>query len=340
LRAVVVTAHGPPDVIRVEERPDPAVPLGHVRIAVRAAGVNFADLIARSGLYPDAPPPPFVPGYEVAGEVDEVGPDVEAFSVGDRVLAPTRFSGQAELVTVPATDVLALPPRLSFEDGAALLVTYATAYAALVIMGGTRAGDRVLIHSAGGGVGVAAVQLARWVGAEVLGIASAAKHERLREHGIDHVIDRSADFEREVRRLTHGEGVDVVVDATSPRNFRKDYRLLRPGGRLVLLGLADAGARGSLARAIPVVLQLPLSTLPWWKGHVLLKENRGVFGLNLLTWWDREQSIDRLAVPVMRLAASGEIAPVVGACFSFADAGDAHRLMHARRNFGKVVLVP
>src|SRR3954453_18438176 len=148
MRAVVITKHGPPEVLRVEERPDPAIGAGEVRIAVKAAGINFADLMARAGVYPDAPPPPSVVGYEVGGEVESVGDGVEDFSVGDRVMAGTRFGGYAELGGVPADQVIALPDSFSFEQGAAFPVNYATAWAALVIMGGLKAGERVLIHAA------------------------------------------------------------------------------------------------------------------------------------------------------------------------------------------------
>ena len=145
MRAVVITKHGAPDVLQVEERPDPPLNAGEVRIAVKAAGINFADLMARSGVYPDAPKPPCVVGYEVAGEVESLGEGVTDFAVGDRVLAGTRFGGYAELVSVPVDQVIALPERLSFEQGAAFPVNYSTAYAALVIMGGLSSNERVLI---------------------------------------------------------------------------------------------------------------------------------------------------------------------------------------------------
>src|ERR1700754_2810748 len=147
MRAVVITKHGGPEVLQVQERPDPPVGPGEIRIAVKAAGINFADTMARVGLYPDAPKPPCVLGYEVAGEVESTGSGVEGFAIGDRVMAGTRFGGQAELVTVPAAQALPLPDRLSFEQGAAFPVNYGTAYAALTIMGGLRSGDRVLIHA-------------------------------------------------------------------------------------------------------------------------------------------------------------------------------------------------
>src|SRR5437588_984628 len=240
MRAVVITTHGGPEVLQVQDRPDPVVGPGDVRIAVRAAGINFADTLARTGLYPDSPKVPCVVGYEVAGEVESVGDGVESLKPGERVLAGTGFNGQAELVTVREDMVYTLPERLSFEEGAAFPVNYATAEAGLVVMGGLSEGERVLIHSAAGGVGISATQIAKSIGAEVFGTASASKHDAIREQGVDHPIDyRSQDFAEEVRRLTSGEGVDVVFDALGPSSFRKDYQLLRPGGRLIMYGASE-----------------------------------------------------------------------------------------------------
>src|SRR6478736_1118197 len=175
MRAVVLTGTGGPEVLQVQEWPDPAVGPGELRIAVRAAGINFADTMARVGLYPDAPKPPCVLGYEVAGEVESVGEGVGEFSPGDRVMAGTRFGGQAELVSVPAAQAMALPERLSFEQGAAFPVNYGTAYAALILMGSVREGTRVLSHAAAGGVGISATQIARNVGVEIFGTSSPSK---------------------------------------------------------------------------------------------------------------------------------------------------------------------
>jgi NADPH:quinone reductase-like Zn-dependent oxidoreductase len=282
-------------------------------------------------------------GYEVAGEVESVGDGVSEHRVGDRVFAGTRFGGQAELVTVPASQVLPLPERLSFEQGAAFPVNYGTAYAALVVMGGMRKGDRVLIHAAGGGVGLAAAQLARNAGAEVFGTASPGKHEAIRAHGVDHPIDyRDLDFEVEVNRLTGGEGVDLVIDALGPASFRKDYRLLRPGGRLVMYGLSEATKDGG--RDLPATLRslarMPLATIPWWKSLSLMNENKGVFGLNMLKWWEREGNLDRVTEPLLADLEAGRLEPVVAESFPFERAGDAHELIGQRRNVGKVVLFP
>ncbi len=343
MRAVVLTGTGGPEVLKVEERPDPPVGPGQVRIAVRAAGINFADTMARVGLYPDAPKPPCVLGYEVAGEIESVGEGVSDFTVGDRVFAGTRFGGQAELVTVPAEQALPLSDRLSFEQGAAFPVNYGTAYAALILMGGMRAGDRVLIHAAAGGVGISATQIARNAGAEIFGTASPAKHEAIRAQGVAHPIDyRSLDFEAEVMRITNGEGVDLIMDALGPTSFRKDYRLLRSGGRLVMYGLSEstnAGAR-DLPATLKSLLKMPLATMPWWKSLSMMNENKGVFGLNMLSWWEREGNLDRVTEPLMGDLEAGRLEPVVAEAFPFDQAGDAHEFIAQRRNVGKVVLFP
>jgi NADPH:quinone reductase-like Zn-dependent oxidoreductase len=343
VKALVQTGNGGPEVLRVQERPDPPVGAGEVRIAVKAAGINFADTMARVGLYPDAPKPPCVMGYEVAGEVESMGEGVSDFAVGDRVMAGTRFGGQAELVTVPAEQVLPLPERLSFEQGAAFPVNYGTAYAALIVMGSLREGDRVLIHAAAGGVGIAAIQIARNVGAEIFGTASPSKHDAIRAQGVSHAIDyRSQDFEAEAMRITGGEGVDLIIDALGPTSFRKDYRLLRPGGRLVMYGLSEV--TNESGRDIPAALKslakMPLATIPWWKSLALMNENKGVFGLNMLKWWEREGSLDRVTEPLMADLEAGRLEPVVAEAFPFERAGEAHEFIAQRRNVGKVVLFP
>ena len=343
MRAVVLTRTGGPDVLAVRALPDPAVGAGEIRIAVRAAGLNFADTMARVGLYPNAPKTPCVLGYEVAGEIETVGEGVSGFTVGQRVMAGTQFGGQAELATARARDVLPMPEHLSFEEGAAFCVNYATAYAALIIMGGLRSGDRVLIHAAAGGVGTAATQIARNERAEIYGTASAAKHEAISAQGVQHPIDyRNTDFTAEVRRLTSGEGVDVILDAMGPTSFRKDYRILRPGGRLIMYGLSEAvGQDGrDVWAALSSLLRIPTSTMPWWHAGRLLNQNRGVFGLNLLSWWRREGGMDRIMSPLLSDLQTKRLRPVVARSFPFERAGDAHRYLAERRNIGKVVLTP
>ncbi|MEO7197113.1 MAG: zinc-binding dehydrogenase [Solirubrobacterales bacterium] len=343
MRAVVIPRTGGPEVLEVQERPDPQVAAGEVRVEVKAAGINFADLMARAGMYPDAPKTPSVVGYEVAGVVESVGADVKSVSVGDRVIAGTRFGGYAELVSVAEAEVIPLPDSLSFEQGAAIPVNYGTAYAGVVIMGGVREGDRLLIQAAAGGVGIAATQIAKARGAEIFGTASPSKHEAILAQGVDHAIDyRKDDFEAEVMRITDGEGIDIAFDAIGPSSFRKDYRLLRSGGRLICFGISEAQSGNE--RNIPGLLKglasMTTATMPWWKSLNMLNENKGVFGLNMLKWWDREGSLARVIEPLADAIASGALEPVVAESFSFDRAGEAHTFIHERRNVGKVVLTP
>ena len=343
MRAVVITEHGGPEVLQVQERPDPPVGPGEVRIAVKAAGINFADTLARTGLYPDSPKVPCVVGYEVAGEVESVGDGVESVKLGDRVLAGTRFNGQAELVTVREKMVYELPERLSFEEGAAFPVNYATAQAGLVVMGGLKAGERVLIHAAAGGWGS---RRRRSPSASAPRCSAPRRPQSTmrsasRESTI--AIDyRSQDFAAEVRRITGGEGIDVAFDALGPSSFRKDYRLLRPGGRLIMYGASEVqtGERRSVPTALRTLAKSPFSSMPWWKGLGVMNENKGVFGLNMLSWWDAEGSLDRVIAPLIPALQQGELKPIVAAAFPFDRAPDAHRFIAERRNIGKVVLVP
>src|SRR4051794_35627098 len=315
--------------------------------------------MARLGMYPDAPKPPCVMGYEVAGTVESLGEGVRGwggagrvesrggggsdFPVGERVMAGPLSGGQAELFTVPADQVLPLPERLSFEQGAAFPVNYGTAYAALIVMGSLREGNRLLIHAAAGGVGIAATQIARNVGAEIFGTASPSKHDAIRAQGVKHPIDyRNQDFEAETMRITGGEGVDLIIDALGPTSFRKDYRLLRPGGRMVMYGLSEA--TNEKGRDLPATLRslvkMPLATMPWWRSLQVMNENKGVFGLNMLSWWDDEGSLDRVTEPLMADLESGRLKPIVAESFPFSRAGDAHTFIAERRNIGKVVLFP
>lgn len=334
MRAVVITKRGDPSVLRVQQRPDPPPPgPGQLRVAVRAAGVNFADHLARVGMYPDAPKLPAVVGYEVAGTVEAVGAGVDPGRVDDRVLAGTRFGGYAELVNVAAADSVPLPASMGFEQGAAVPVNYATAWAALHGYGSLRAGERVLVHAAAGGVGIAAIQFAKAAGAEVHGTASPAKHRRLTELGVDRAIDyRRDDW---WRGLGH---YDLVLDALGGTSLRRSYALLRPGGRLVGYGVSNLqhGEKRSLRAAAPHALAM-------LRGFNLidqLSESKAVIGLNMLRLWDDRGTLEPWITPLAKALGDGTIAPVVHAVVPFADASEAHRILAARENVGKVVLVP
>jgi NADPH:quinone reductase-like Zn-dependent oxidoreductase len=326
-------------VLTVREADDPEAGPGEVRIRVAGAGVNFADVSARAGLYPDAPPPPMVVGYEVGGTVDQVGPDVDGLAVGDPVMALTRFGGYSDVVVVPAGQVARVHDGADLVEAAAIPVAFLTAYVMLDHLGSVRPGDTVLIHSAGGGVGLSALQLAKRLGAVTIGTASAGKHQRLAEHGLDHAIDyRTEDFEAEVLRLTGGRGVEVVLDAQGGSSFRKSYRCLAPMGRLFCFGLAAGNApkRSEAWRTLPKAL----ATTPVFHPVQLMNANKGVFGLNMGHLWDEGYRIGRFLTELAGRWERGEIAPVMDSTFPFTRAADAHDQLGRARNFGKVVLTP
>jgi NADPH:quinone reductase-like Zn-dependent oxidoreductase len=336
MRQVVMRRHGPPDVLQVREVPERQPGAGELRIRVRAAGVNFADLLARQGLYPGAPKPPAVLGYEVAGHVDAVGPGVAGFSSGDRVVAVTPFGGYADQVVAASGAVFPTPPDLSDAEAAAIPVNYLTAAVALYKLANLAPGETVLVHSAAGGVGTAAVQLARLRRARIIGVASGAKLAALQAFGVDHPLDaHTSDTYAEVMRITAGRGVDVVLDPLGGRSFRTSYRMLAPLGRLVLYGAAGImpGERRSILHVVREQWAMPR-----FSPMRLIFENRGVFGLHLGRLWGERH----LLAPTMQMLLAefraGRLKPVVARTFPLEAAAEAHRFIHARQNIGKVVL--
>ena len=338
MRHVMITKAGGPEVLQVREAPDPIAKAGEIRIRVAYTGLNYADIMARLGIYPDAPPIPCVVGYEVAGTVDQVGPGVTDYKEGDRVVSFSRFGGHSDVVSVPAAWARPLPDAISFETAAAIPVNYATAWIMLVREGNIQPGDLVLVHAAAGGVGQAALQICQSRGARVIGTASASKHPRLRELGVEHCIDYTTqDFEKEVKAYTNGRGVDVVLDAVGGNSFRKSYRSLAPLGRLFCFGLSSAttGKRRDLFAVAKAML-----SMPFFHPVPLMDSNRGVFGTNMGHLWD---VMDRLQPDMAQILAhvhEGTFKPVVDKTFPFDKAGDAHAYIQDRKNFGKVLLHP
>ena len=338
MRAIVTTRNGDISVLQVEQRPDPQPTAGQVLIRVKAAGLNFADILARQGLYPDGPPKPCVMGYEVAGTVEAAGEGVDRSIVGNLVIAMTRFGGQAELVAVPAFQVFEKPPNLTFEQAAAIPVNYLTAWALLVTMGGLQKDEAVLIHNAGGGVGLAALDIAKHVGARTFGTASEGKHEFLRQRGLDHPIDyRNQDWLPVLKELTHGRGVELVVDPLGGQSWKQSYQALRATGRMGVFGMSVASASGlsGKIRALKAVLSMPR-----FNPLGLMNRNKGVFGLNLGHLWGEGEKVAAWTREIMRGVDEGWIRPHVDRAFPFNQIREAHSYMESRKNIGKVVLVP
>ena len=334
MRQLVIPRYGPPEVLEVREAPEPRVAPGTVRIRVHAAGINFSDLLARQGLYPDAPKPPCTVGYEVAGAVDAVGDGVTSFRPGDLVVATTKFGGQSELVVAPASSVFPLPPGWTFEQGAAFPVVYLTAHHMLVRVAAVQRGETVLVHAAAGGVGLAVAELGRILGLRVLGLASASKHDVLREYGVEPLDGRDPRWYDAVRAAAP-RGVDVVLDAVGGDSWRHGYRLLAPAGRMVCYGASalSEGPRRNLLKILWQVLRFPR-----FGPLALMSDNRSVAGVNLGHLWNERELVEPQVKALLEYARAGKLTPRVDRAFPLAEAAAAHQYIHERRNVGKVVL--
>jgi NADPH:quinone reductase-like Zn-dependent oxidoreductase len=340
MRAVVIPRHGPPSVFEERDLPDPRLKPQDLRVRVEAAGVNFSDLMGRVGLYPDAPKLPYAPGYEIAGVVEEAGPKADpGLEPGTRVMAITRFWGYADRARIPSHGAVAIPESVSYVRAAAVPVNYLTAYLALVHMGAAKPGERVLLHGGAGGVGLAAIDLARELEVDLYTTAgSEAKCRRLEERGVKRAFDyRKGDYEAMARDELGGRGFHLILDPLGPESFQKGMHLLEPLGRIVCYGFSGlvTGPKRKLWHAAVKVL----------KAHkvnpiTLMNENKGVLGLNLAHLFDQKDlQREGLARLAERLS-DGRIDPTIDKTWPLTAQGAtaAHQYLHDRKNFGKVVL--
>jgi synaptic vesicle membrane protein VAT-1 len=320
----------------VREAPEPLPKPGEVRIAVRAFGLNFAELMASQGLYPDAPKLPAILGYEIAGEIDAVGEGVDTSRTGERAVAMTHFGAHAQFCCVPSQFALPIPSTMSFEAAAALPVTYLTAYHMLFFVANLRSRESVLVHMAAGGVGTAVLQLCQTVpGVTTFGTASARKHQALRDNGCTYPIDyHAADYATEVRRLNDGRGVDVVLDPLGGRDTLKGYKLLREGGRIVNYGFANVQRR----RFNPFHILGQLAGVPRFSPLQLMNENRGILGVNIGHLFGRADLLVAEIQALLALFERGKIAPVIDCVLPLERAAEGYERMASGQNVGKIVV--
>jgi len=338
VKVALIHRFGPPEVLSICEVPTPPVGDTDVLIRTEAIGLNFADIFARLGFYPAIPKPPFVPGIELSGVVEKKGKSVRDLKTGDRVLAFTRQHGYAEYVSVPSGQVARVPRQMGFKEAAAFGVTSLTAYHGLVTLGNMKKGDRVLLHAAAGGVGIASLQLARHVGADVHAtVGSDSKMDLVRSLGAETVTNYSEDdFAEPVRIATNGEGVDIVFDSVGGRVFRKGWKLLAPMGRYVLFGFAAVANHNGIGklRAARESLSVPLIYPP-----ALVSKNVSLMGFNLYFLMQKKEYLRRAMKILFRLYARGVLRPVIGAEYPFDKIADAHRFLQSRKSVGKVVVM-
>src|SRR5580698_2806010 len=313
MRAMVVRRYGPPEVFESKEVPDPQPKAGEVLIRVKAVGVNFADLLQRMGLYPGTPKPPFVPGLEVSGVVEKVVEggktgESEPLKPGDAVTALTHFNAYAEWASVSSRAVFRLPAGMPFDDAAAIPVNYLTAYHSMFAMGNLQPGDRILIHGAAGGVGIAAVQLAKARGLEIYGTAGPTKQEYLRKIGVDHAIDYEKNNFVDVVRKFAPDGIEMVMDPIGGKSFSRSYKCLGATGRLVVYGLSAAagpGGKRSLARGLSALAQTPR-----FHPLKLMSANISVIGVSLGGLHSRGPLLRAELDEIFRMYAAGKVKPV------------------------------
>nr|XP_037873372.1 vesicle amine transport protein isoform X2 [Bombyx mori] len=342
MRAVVLTGFGGLKTVKILKKPEPTVGEGEVLIRVKACGLNFQDLIVRQGAIDSPPKTPFILGFECAGEIEQVGENVTNFKVGDQVVALPEYRAWAELVSVPAQYVYALPEGMSALDAVAITTNYVVAYLLLFEMANLTPGKSLLVHSAGGGVGQAVAQLAKTVeNVTVFGVCSKSKHEALKtnNNNIDHLLERGSDYTSEVRKVTP-DGVDIVLDCLCGEECNRGYSLLKPMGRYILYGSSNivTGETKSFFSAARA----------WWQVDKvspikLFDENKSLAGLNLrhlLFQHGRGDTVRRAVHSVFTLWAQGKVKPIVDSTWALEDVGEAMQKMHDRKNIGKLVLDP
>ncbi|MFQ5706285.1 MAG: medium chain dehydrogenase/reductase family protein [bacterium] len=337
-KIIEISRFGPPEVLRLREEQVPEVGAEEVLIGVKAVGLNFADIFERLGLYKAAPKAPFVPGFEVSGIVEQVGQKVKRFKHGQNVIGITRFGGYKTLLKCHETFVCDLPAGFSFEEGAGFPTTYLTAYHGLFNLGHLKRGEKVLIHAAAGGVGTAAVQLAQIFDAEIFATCgSQQKIAFLEEMGVQHGINyRQQDFESAVRRINHGQGVDVIMDSVGGTTFRKGYQLLNPMGRLVIFGLGSMMPRGKRPNWFKLAYQY--LTLPRFNPFDMMPDNKTIAAFHLAYMFNYVDAFQEAIGQLLRWANEGKIRPVIGKTFPFEQAGAAQNYLQSRKSVGKVVL--
>lgn len=323
MKALLCKEYGPPEALAYEDVPEEPTPGGHLKVRVRAAGVNFPDVLIIKGEYQFKPSPPFSPGAEVSGDVLEVGDGVSGSSVGDRVIAMTGWNGFREQVTVAAERCLKMPAKMDYDVGASLSMTYGTSYHALVQRGRLKAGETLLVLGATGGVGTAAVEIGKLLGARV--IAAGGSDEKLaavkEQYGVEHVVNyKTAPLKDQVKTLTSGAGADVIYDAVGGDLFDQSLRSINWDGRLLVVGFA--GGR-----------------IPEAKANLILLKGCSVVGVFWGAFTAREPETNRQNFEqLFRWFEEGKLKPVISRRYPLAEGAKALRAIVDREVVGKAIL--
>jgi len=338
MKAWVLTSYGKADAaFSLLDQPEPSPKQGEVAIEVEAFGVNYADIMARRGMYRDAPPKPTIIGYEACGRITEIGEGVKGLTKGQRVLAFTRFGGYSQRVVTTADGVVPISEEMDAGTALSLAVQYVTAWFCAEDRVTLMEGDHVLVQAAAGGVGTALVQLCKRKGCVIYGTAGSEKKlQYLRDQGVDHAINyRTEDFYEKIRALRGEEGIDVAFDSLGGKAFKKQVKLLKPGGRIVGFGATTRSAgRKSIINDIRMLLGFGFYSPPF-----MLMSSQGMLGVNMLRIADHKpQLLKHCLTEVVKLAEAGEIKPVVGGSFKADELHKAHEFVEQRKSMGKVIV--
>ncbi len=336
MKQIVISKYGAPEVLQVIEKETPEPKANEIRIKNYFSGVNFSEVMARMKLYPGTPKPPSGIGSECCGIVDAIGSEVKNFSIGDKVMAFSRFQSYASHVCTEENLAMPLPEKFSLEQGAAFPVVYITAYQMLYDLGNLRKDDTILIHGAGGGVGTAAIQMATSTQANIIGTASSWKHEKLKTMGVNLCIDyQHENVVDKVNEFTNGQGVDVIIDPVGAKNWKQSFKCLASMGKLIIFGDQDLVTGFKLN---PITAMKELWSMPTYKPMSLMSSNKSVMGYHLGRMVKAERQLKRSIEQLYILANDGKISPIVDKIFDYTDSPKAHRYMQERKNFGKILI--
>jgi NADPH:quinone reductase-like Zn-dependent oxidoreductase len=336
MKAVVLKKNGPAfNAFEIREVPKPSVKQDEVLIKVTAFGLNFADVMARKGMYKEAPPLPSILGYDVAGIIEEIGAGVENVKAGDRVTAMTRFGGYAEYAVTNASAVAAIPDELDAATATALTTQYCTALYAASEMVNLHKGDKVLVQSGAGGVGTALIQYAKHMQCEIFATAgSDEKVNHLQQLGVHHPINyNTQDFETEIKKITAQKGVDVIFDAVGGKSVKKGIHSLAPGGRMVCYGASALNNKNIFGKIITAL------QFGFYHPAMLMMPSKSIIGINMLQIADHKpQIIERCLANVMKLYADGIFVPAIAKVFLATAIEEAHNYLETRKSTGKVAV--
>ena len=336
MKSVILTKYGAPEVLKVKKLENIQPKSNEVRVKVHYAGINFAEIMARMKLYPGGPKPGSVLGGEVSGIIDKIGEGVEGLNIGEKVMGLSLNGSYSSQVCIDSDSVIKLPNNFQLDEAAAFPVVYITAYMMMFDLGNLQDGDTFLIHGAGGGVGTAAIQLAKTKNIKIIGTSSSWKHEKLGEMGVDKCIDYTIDdTEKEIMNFTNGKGVDLIIDPIGAKNWKSSYKVLAKMGKLIIYGDQNL-VKGDKLK--PFVAMKEMYSMPKYKPMDLMANNKSVMGYHLGRFQGHEWKVQRSINNLIKLVNDNDFHPIIDSKFSYKDVPKAHRHIQDRKNFGKVLI--